>query len=185
MAKQRMKSYADLNQHVKHREFPTNTPVLHAWDRKSKFQPLFDPHPYRVTTTKGTMITATRMDHSLTRNSRKFKTISEKCYASAMKLMENKSAIPKAPIKFIVYPREELEPYIAETSTQTATQAQINTPSPNQAQEQVPCSSQLSKSNACQIQTTVTANTRPQRAAVVDYTNMFRVNKKHKRAASK
>ena len=125
-AKQRMKRYADLYQHVKHREFNLKDPVLHAWDRTNKFQPLFDQHPYRVSAKKGTMITATRSDHQITRNSNKFKIISEKCYAAAMKLVGTKTAAP-TPMRFAIYPRQELIPYVApcQTPPQTPAQQQV------------------------------------------------------------
>ena len=75
-AKSRMKAYADRYQLTKQRTFEINDPVLHLWIRTNKHQPLFDPHPYRIKTMKHEMLTASRSNHSLTRNSKKFKQIS-------------------------------------------------------------------------------------------------------------
>ena len=84
--KEKMKFYADRYQHAKHRDFNKNNPVLHKWNRNNKYKALFDPHPYRVKTIKGSMITAERSNHQVTRNSKFFKIISEKCFENAMKL---------------------------------------------------------------------------------------------------
>ena len=80
IAKARMKKYADAYQHVKHRLFKINDPVMLRWTRTDKYMSLFDPLPYRISAIKGTMITATRYNHQVTRNSKFFKIISEQCY---------------------------------------------------------------------------------------------------------
>jgi hypothetical protein len=92
-AKARMKAYADKAQHTKQRSLSINDPVIVKYQRKSKYDPIFDPHPYRINKLNNTMITATRRNHSITRNSQFFKLISEKCYENAMKIVEgnNKS----------------------------------------------------------------------------------------------
>ena len=120
-----MKKYADLYQNVRHRDFNLNVPVLYLWNRKNKHQPIFDPHPYRVITKKGTMITAKSGDHQLTRNSKMFKIITKNCYQAAMKIVE-KEKIKSTPIKFIIFPRQE----------STANEPTMNTPPQTPARTQ-------------------------------------------------
>lgn len=96
-AKARMKYYADQYQQTKHRHFKINDPLLHLWIRQNKHQPLFDPHPYRVSKLNGNMITASRSNHQLTRNAKKFKIISEKCYEQCMHLLTERNK-PRRPI---------------------------------------------------------------------------------------
>ena len=115
-AKAQMKLYADAYQHTKLRTFEIGDPVLHTWERPNKHLPYFDPHPYRIRSKIGSMITAARRDHVVTRNSRHFKVINEKCYEKAMNLLERDQIKPVA-IKFLIYPREELEPCQSVTVT--------------------------------------------------------------------
>jgi hypothetical protein len=115
IAKARMKKYADAYQHVKHRLFKINDPVMLRWTRTDKFMSLFDPVPYRISAIKGTMITATRHNHQVTRNSKFFKIISEQCFTNAMTLDANKQLKNKAPCSSIVINhqqiQEELRPF--------------------------------------------------------------------------
>ena len=108
-AKARMKKYADAYQHTKIRKFSIGDPVLHTWDRPNKHLPFFDPHPYRITSKNGSMITAARTNHIVTRNRRHFKVINEKCFEKAMNLVEQVQIKPVA-IKFLIHPTEQLEP---------------------------------------------------------------------------
>lgn len=94
-AKRKMKLYADRYQHTKHRDFALNDPVLVKWLRTSKHQPLFDPHPYRITKINGSLLVATRLNHQITRNSKYFKIVSEECYDNAMKLVKTPAIKPK------------------------------------------------------------------------------------------
>ena len=116
LAKAKMKRYADTYQHTKHREFKMDDPVLHAWDRAYKHLPFFDPYPYRITSINGSMLTAARSNHLVTRNSRHFKIISELCYEKACNLIK-KVPLKSATLKFIIYPRKELVPYQNEATT--------------------------------------------------------------------
>ena len=90
LAKMKMKKYADASQHVKHRHFQINDPVLHKWSRHNKYVSLFDPHPYRVKRINGSMIVAGRDNHAVTRNSKFFKIINEKCFLKALEIVRNK-----------------------------------------------------------------------------------------------
>lgn len=107
-AKASMKKYADSAQNTRHREFSINQPILHRWDRSFKHAPLFDPMPYRVQSIKGSMITAHRLNHTVTRNSSKFKQISKNCFDKLMELTtQNK---PK-PMNQFHFPRQELHAF--------------------------------------------------------------------------
>jgi hypothetical protein len=57
--------------------------------------PLFDPYPYRISSQNGHMLTAIRENHTITRNSSKFKIISEKCFKNAMELIKASSKIKR------------------------------------------------------------------------------------------
>ena len=80
-AKLRMKLNGDRYLRAKHRVFKLQDPVVVRWDRTNKYMSIFDPKPYRITRMVGTMIVAKRPDHTITRNAKFFRQISEKCYA--------------------------------------------------------------------------------------------------------
>ena len=67
-AKTKMKKNADKLSRAKEREIHVGDTVLVRQRKKNKFSSTFDPKPYRVTRVKGTMITATRPGHYITRN---------------------------------------------------------------------------------------------------------------------
>ena len=67
-AKERMKSNADNNRHAKASTINIGDTVLVKQIKKNKFTTKFDSKPYVVTMKKGTMITAERIDHRITRN---------------------------------------------------------------------------------------------------------------------
>ena len=79
-----MKRNADRSKHAKHRQFKTNDPVLHKWERANKYIPLFDPQAYRVIRVNGFMIVAKRINHEVTINIHKFKIISKGCFKKSM-----------------------------------------------------------------------------------------------------
>lgn len=74
-AKSTMKSYADAAQHTKEVTFNKDDLVLHQWLRTHKFQPIFDPKPYVVVRTNGSMVIATRDGKELCRDSSQFKKV--------------------------------------------------------------------------------------------------------------
>ena len=90
---------------------------MHAWERKNKHQPLFDPHSYRVKAKKDTMITALRNNHKITRNCSKLKVISEKCYEEAIIRLCKANAKKISTTKFIIHPRIELRPILVPLET--------------------------------------------------------------------
>ena len=51
-AKAKMKYYGDKYQMTKTRDLSINHPILHLWIRNNKHMSIFDPHPYRVKSTK-------------------------------------------------------------------------------------------------------------------------------------
>ena len=120
-AKAKMKKYADAYQHVKHRLFKLNDPVMLRWNRTNKYMSLFDPVPYRITAIKGTMITATRHNNAVTRNCKFFKIISEQCYTNALALDAAKQLRAQVPTtKFTInhdQVQRELRPYQQQLDT--------------------------------------------------------------------
>ena len=64
--------------------------VMHKWQRSNKHLSLFDPNPYVITHKKGNMMTGTRSDKTMTRNSRFFKIINDECYERALELSKSK-----------------------------------------------------------------------------------------------
>ena len=74
--KLKAKQYADRKSYVKSSNlFKVGDLVLVRNQRKGKLQPVYDPKPYTVTATKGTMITASGVNprHVITGNSSFFK----------------------------------------------------------------------------------------------------------------
>ena len=67
-AKQIMKENADRKSRAKERIAGIGDLVLVRQKRKNKFSTKFDPRPYHVVRVKGTMITACRDGHHVTRN---------------------------------------------------------------------------------------------------------------------
>ena len=74
--KEKMKANADKFHHAKEHNILVGDTVLVRQKKTNKWSTRFDPEPYCVTRTKGTMITATRPGHYITRNISFFKKIS-------------------------------------------------------------------------------------------------------------
>ncbi|KAL3864805.1 hypothetical protein ACJMK2_006458 [Sinanodonta woodiana] len=70
-----MKSYADQTRKAKKSNFKVGDSVLVKQEKRDKLSTPFDPKPYEVINKKGSMITARREDHQITRNSSFFKTV--------------------------------------------------------------------------------------------------------------
>ena len=73
--KEKMKD-ADKRQHSKTNDLKVGDTVLIRQPKKNKLSPLFDPKPFKVEARKGTMVTAKRGSHTITRNISFFKKIS-------------------------------------------------------------------------------------------------------------
>ena len=71
--KLRMKQYADVRRHANSQELQLGDRVLVKTPKINKFSSYYDPRPYEVTQIKGSMVTASRPGHSITRNSSFFK----------------------------------------------------------------------------------------------------------------
>ena len=69
IAKARMKLYADNRCHAKPCTFAKGDAVLARQPKMNKLTPTYNTGPYRITHNKGSMITASRPDHAVTRNS--------------------------------------------------------------------------------------------------------------------
>lgn len=74
-AKFKMRTYADARRHTQPCNLQTGDAVLVKQQRKNKLTPPFCPRPYQVTARKGSMVTAGRGDHRITRNSSHFKSV--------------------------------------------------------------------------------------------------------------
>ena len=74
--KEKMKQYADRKNNAKPSpRLRLGDKVLVQKPRTNKLSSFYDPHPYIVTKIDGTMITATRENHKITRNSSHFKKV--------------------------------------------------------------------------------------------------------------
>ncbi|XP_060776523.1 uncharacterized protein LOC132885998 [Neoarius graeffei] len=82
-AKAKMKTYSDTCQHARPHPFQPGDMVLCSQPRHNKLTPAYNPKPYKVTTVKGTMVTAERSGHSVTRNSSFFKKLSPTLHDTA------------------------------------------------------------------------------------------------------
>ena len=74
--KEKMKINADKFNHAKEYTILIGDTVLVRQQKKNKLSKRFDPEPHQVTRMKGTMVTATRQGHYVTRNISFFKKIS-------------------------------------------------------------------------------------------------------------
>ena len=74
--KEKMKMNADKFNHAKEHTILVGDTILVRQQKKNKLSTRFDPEPYQVTRVKGTMVTATRLGHYVTRNISFFKKIS-------------------------------------------------------------------------------------------------------------
>lgn len=72
-AKSKRNEYADKRRHARIPQLTVGDCVLVRQKKKNKLTPHFDPNPYTITDVKGTMITVSRDDHCITRNSSHFK----------------------------------------------------------------------------------------------------------------
>jgi hypothetical protein len=72
-AKEKRNSYANKRRVTKEPHFKVGDQVLVRQTKVNKLTPRFNPQTYQVTEIKGTMITASRADHMITRNCSHFK----------------------------------------------------------------------------------------------------------------
>ena len=75
LKKEKMKQYADRKNNAKSSRLRLGDKVLVQKPRANKLSSFYDPHPYIVTRINGSMITATRENHEITRNSSHFKKV--------------------------------------------------------------------------------------------------------------
>ncbi len=66
--KNKMKSNADRAKNAKKTKLCLGDTVLVRQKKKNKFSTRYDPSPYQVTSINGSMVTASRPGHSVTRN---------------------------------------------------------------------------------------------------------------------
>ena len=70
-----MKGDAEKREQHESHTFNIGDTVLVKSERKNKLSTFYDPNPYEITAIKGSMITAERADHQITRNCSWFKNI--------------------------------------------------------------------------------------------------------------
>ena len=76
LAKTKMKEYADMRNHAKPCEIQIGDTMLVKNDTKQdKLSTPFKLHPHKITARKGSMLTASNGEHTITRNSSRFKKI--------------------------------------------------------------------------------------------------------------
>jgi len=75
--KEKMKTFQDNKKHAKELRLNIGDNVLHQWERKTKYDPLYDPKKYKIEAMNGTMILAKRADHSITRNASLLKYVNQ------------------------------------------------------------------------------------------------------------
>ena len=88
-AKRKMKNYADQRRHAKPNNLQVGDYVLVKSPRKDKLSSYYDPVPYIVTNIKGTMISAHRDGHNITRNASFFKRIVQPQFSSKSRQMRS------------------------------------------------------------------------------------------------
>jgi hypothetical protein len=169
--KQAMKMYTDNKNHAKEHSFKIGDPVLHKWDRSSKYMPLFDPIPYIITRVKHSMITAQNVTRTITRNSSHFKVISWECYKQAN--ASNKAT--KQSRKYVYLPAK-LTPAQTTSSTLPPTpQSHPRPPSTSQQQTRPPIQQRQQTPTATTSSTNTSIQTeRPTPAITIAPTNEAR-----------
>ena len=75
-SKQKIKSYVDKRYNAKDSHIVPEDYVLVKQHKRNKLSSKFDPTPYHITERRGTMLTASRPEHSITRNIQHFKFLS-------------------------------------------------------------------------------------------------------------
>ena len=75
--KSKMEIYTDNRHGTKSSCLTVGDFVLVRQQNRNKLASNFDPSPYRITGKNGTMVTATRADHTITRNVQHFKFLSK------------------------------------------------------------------------------------------------------------
>ncbi|KAK0148838.1 hypothetical protein N1851_010749 [Merluccius polli] len=93
VAKNKMKLNADKTRHVAPVALKVGVRVLCRQKKEGKLCPAYNPCPYKVIAVKGSMVTAKRNDHVITRNSSHFKTLpaveNHHTQSSGWKIMNN------------------------------------------------------------------------------------------------
>ena len=74
-AKQNMKQYADTQRHTTTSKIREGDLVLVQNQKRNKLTPYYDPNPYTVISKKGSLVTAQRSGHQITRNVSFFKKV--------------------------------------------------------------------------------------------------------------
>jgi hypothetical protein len=121
--------YTNKNLKVKEIDFIIGDTVLLKWDRPTKHTPLFDWDPYTIKEIKGTMITAHRHNHQVTRNSKFFKKIPK---TTAI----GQASVPKKTVTFRLPTEQQPQsmPAVPETPPLTQPRTSRHQPDPQPLQ---------------------------------------------------
>lgn len=93
MAKDRMKHYAEMRRHVAPLALTIGDKVLCRQKKDGKLCPVYNPRPYKIIAIKGSMITAKRNDHIITRNSSHFKKLPDADHHSQSRTMDDMQGV--------------------------------------------------------------------------------------------
>jgi len=105
-SKMKMKEYTDAKRHATPHSFVIGDTVVLKWSRSSKYQTLFDPDCYTVSAIDHSMITATRHNHQVTRNSSFFQTAKSFAVGSVPRVS---SGIQQFPNRTYSFPSSALD----------------------------------------------------------------------------
>ncbi|GAA6090010.1 uncharacterized protein K02A2.6-like [Tachysurus ichikawai] len=87
--KEKMKQYSDKRKRVSTSELTTGDCILIREKTKGKLKTPYNPKPYKVIKTKGTMITAQRGQHIITRNTSHFKPLKQRVHVPLCDLSDD------------------------------------------------------------------------------------------------
>ena len=97
-----MKIYADQNRNAQERKNTTGEVVLMKQHKQNKFSTPYNPKPFLVQETKGSMITASNGSDTVTRNSSHFKVVPKQLLQdhSGKNEVENPTSVGKEDILY-------------------------------------------------------------------------------------
>lgn len=136
-AMQKAKTYADIKSHAKPHSFSIGDRVLVKQQKKNKFSSYFDPNPFMITDIKGSMITAVRNNHPITRNSsffRKLPPLNQPCKLTTAA----KAVTPAIPRFSAVLPT----PLVFSPAAAPVLDVEATAPNPNHVPDSLPGTNQ-------------------------------------------
>ena len=98
------KQYADQKSHAKEHQLSPGDSVLVRQKKLNKLTPFFNPNPYIVSEVKGSMVTAYRGKHKITRNSSFFKFLPGQPRAARIEKTVQQPVIPVDAPAIVIFP---------------------------------------------------------------------------------